>query len=690
MANTSPTLRVSELDFFTIKENLKTFLRSQDTFTDYDFDGSGMSILLDVLAYNTFYSGFYQNMIANESYLDTAQVRNNILSLAKSICYVPTSSIGATSIINVVVTPSEVEDQTSNVLTLDKYTRLLAHDIDGVNYPFVTVTSNTATKIGGSFTFSNTVIKQGEVVTLQFLAEATNTTRRYQIPSANVDTTTISVTVQASASNTYTEVYNLADDLTEISDASLVYFIEEDNDLKYTVYFGDDVLGKRPVDGSVIIITYLDNVGTAANAIKYFNFVEPIGTYNDNIIVTVNQSSYGGTNKETMDKIRFRAPYFYTAQNRAVTVNDYETIITKDYNNIDAVSVWGGEDNDPVVYGKVYMSLKTKKYYSLTNLEKEHIKNTLIENRNVVTIIPEIVDPDYVFILISGKVYYNPSKTSKTADEINTLVKAAVLDYNERELNTFKSTFRKSHLQKYIESCDPSITGSDLIIYLQKRVLLTTNQSKNYTINFNMSMRKGDFIEKLYTSPAITVLDSGYNFREVFIEEIPEAFTGVDSISVINPGINYTTTPTITIEGDGMGATAKAILSGTKIKSIEILTKGTNYSRATVVIDGDGSEAVASAVLEARNGVLRSYYYKTNGEKVVVNDAAGTIDYNTGKVFINSLLPYSVSSSPFYDDNFITVNAVPAGDIILPVRNRILAIDENNYESLQVQVIADS
>ena len=691
MANTSPTIRVSDLDFFTIKENLKTFLRSQDTFNDYDFEGSGMSILMDLLAYNTFYHSFYQNMIANEGYLDTAQVRNNLLSLAKTICYVPTSAQGSTSVIDVVVTPSEVEDQVANVLTLDKYTRLLAHDIDGINYPFVTINSNTAAKVDGVFRFPNTVIKQGEVITQQFLVEPLNTTRRYQIPSANVDTTTIAVSVQSSASNTFTEVYTLADDLTEITGNSAVYFVEEDNDLKYTVYFGDGVLGKRPVDGNIVIITYLDTVGTSANAIRKFNFIEPIGgNYRDNVSITVSQSSYGGTNKESIDTIRFRAPYFYTAQNRAVTVNDYQSIILKDYNNIDAVSVWGGEDNDPIVYGKVYMSLKTKNYYTLTNLEKEHIKNTLIENRNIVTIIPEIVDPDYVFVLISGKVYYNPSLTSKTADEINTLVRAAVSDYNEKELNSFTSVFKKSHLQRYIESCDPSITGSNITVYLQKRLSLTTNQSKNYEIKFNMEMRKGDFIEKLYTSPQITVLDSGLVFREVFIEEVPNSFTGVDAIRVTNAGINYTETPTITITGDGTGATARAVMSGYKIKSIEVLTKGTEYTRATVTITGNGSEAQAEAVLEARHGILRTFYYKTNGEKVVVNEYAGTIDYDTGKIILSSLLLYSIVSSPYYDTDVLTINAVPNGDIIYPSRNRIISIDENNPESLQISVVSES
>ena len=692
MATSNSTIKVAELDFFKIKDNLKNFLRSQSTFTDYDFEGSGMSVLLDVLAYNTYYNGFYLNMAANEAFLDTAQIRNNLLSHAKNINYVPASAQGALSKINITVTPTVTEDQTLNVLTLDKYTRLLGQDVDGINYPFVTIYSNTVSKSAGSFTYANVMIKQGEVITQQYTVSANNVLRRYNIPSANVDTTSLVVTVQESSSNTYTTVYNRAQDLTVIKSDSKVYFVEENDNLQYSIYFGDDILGSKPKDGNIVIVTYLDTVGAVSNNISNFTFVEAVGgKYRNSVTVTSTQSSYGGVDKETDEQIRFRAPYFYTSQNRAVTTNDYETLITKDYNNIDSVAIWGGEDNIPVVYGKVFMSLKTKGFYALSNLEKENIKNTLIKNRNVLTIIPEIIDADYIFLQIRGKVSYNPSLTSKTSSELLDIVKSSIIDFSNRELNTFKSTFRKSKLQFYIENCEPSITGSDIYLYMQKRVPITLNQSKNYFVRFNSPLSKGDFIEKLYTFPGVTVRDSGLVEREVFIEEVPNSFTGVDSVNIINSGINYDSSTRITITGDGTGATADALVINGRIKTITVTNRGINYSRASVLITSDiGSEAAAVPILEARNGTLRSFYYRTNGEKVIINENAGTINYDTGLVTISSLNPLSVTDNEFYDTNILTVNVVPEDEIIPPLRNRILAVDDNNYQSIQIEMIAEN
>lgn len=685
-------MRITELDFFSIKENLKTFLRSQNTFSDFDFDGAGLNIILDLLSYNTHYNGFYLHMAGNESYLDTAQVRNNILSHAKNINYVPDSPHGALARVNVVVTPGDSEDQVTSQITLDKYTRIIGQDKNGENYTFVTINSNTAAKVSGSFSFSNVEIKQGEVITLQYEASANNTSRRYQIPSMNVDTDTVVVSVQESSSNTYTTNYTLAEDLTEITANSAIYYIEEDDELKYTIYFGDDILGKKPSDGNIIIVTYLDTIGSTANSISKYSFAQSVGgpNYTDNVTITATQASYGGTDKEDIEKIRFRAPYYYTAQNRAVTVNDYKTLITKDYNNIDSVNVWGGEDNVPVVYGKVYMSLKTRGYYSLSNLEKERIKDTLIRNRNVLTIIPEIVDPDYIFLLLRGKVTYNPILTSKTAEEILVLVKNAIATYNEEELNNFNSSYKQSRLQNYIEAADPSITGSDIYVYLQSRNLLTTNTQKTYTIKFNTPLRKGDYNRKLYTYPQISVADSNKISREIFIEEVPNSFTGIDAISIVNAGIAYFSTPTVTIEGDGTGATATALVINQKVNSIKVTNKGINYSRATVTIEGgDGREATAIAVLEAKIGTLRSFYYKSNGEKVIVNEKAGTIDYNTGLVTIDSLTALSVAENAFYEDDILTVNVLPENEIIVPSRNRILAIDETNFQSIQLTIEAE-
>lgn len=686
-------LRITELDFDSIKNNLKTFLRSQDEFQDFDFEGAGMSVLLDILAYNTFYQSFYLNMVANETFLDSSQLRSSVLSHAKLVNYVPASKQGSQARINIRATPSPTEDNDINVITLERYTRLLGQDLDGVNYPFVALNSNTASKSSGSFYWDNVTIKQGEVITLQYLMDSTNESRRFEIPSDSVDTTTILMRVQESSTNTTTQTYTLAEDITEITANSAVYFIEENENLQYTFYFGDGYIGKKPKNGNVIICTYIDTAGAAANNISEFTFIDPIGgKFSDNVTVTTVAATHSGLEKEDLETVKFRAPYFYSTQNRAVIDTDYETLILKDYNNIDSVSVWGGEDNDPVVYGKVFISLKTRGNYFLTNFEKERIKSELISNRSIMTVTPEIVDPDYIYFLISGTVYYDATLTTKTANEIQALVRAAIQDYATAELSSFRSTFRKSALQRYIEAADTSITGSDIDVLLQKRIAIDPNNTRTYTANFNTPLQKTITGTKFYTYPEIEQYDSAGVIRKVFFEETPDAATGIDSIEITNSGRNYLTAPAVTIIGDGSGATAEATVVSGRIDRITVTNAGSDYSSAVVSIAASdtGSEAAATAVLQANIGVIRSFYYSSSREKIIVNANAGTINYATGKIVLNSLATYDVVANDFYDTDILTVNILADNENIYTLRNNILAIDENDPRSIQISVSAET
>ena len=521
--------------------------------------------------------------------------------------------------------------------------------------------------------------------------DAQNTRRRFKIPSANVDLTTLQISVQESSTNTYTTVYNLYDDITLVQGNTAAYFAEEDTDLNYAIYFGDDIIGRKPKIGSVINITYLDTVGEAANAINAFSFVDRIGgKYSSNVSVSPVGPTYGAATKETVEEIRFRAPYHYTVQNRAVTKSDYEVLIAKDFPYVDSVSVWGGEDNDPVVYGKVYLSLKPRTNFILTTAQKEEIKNTLIKSRNVLTIIPEIVDPDYEYVTMICTVKYNPQKTTLTAGEISNYVLAAITDYNNRELKRFDSIFRESKLQNFIENAEKSITGSDLEIYLQKRVILEFNKQQNLRVKFDVPLKKGDYLAKLFTFPEVQIKDLEGITRNAFIEEVPESFTGVESISVENPGRNYTVPPTVNIRGDGIGASAIARLVNGKISNIEVTNKGTNYTRAIISIDGGGgTEGAATAILEARVGTLRTFYYKSNGEKVILNANAGTIDYSTGEIFLENFNPISLTPNDYYPDDTLTFNVPSQDEIIYPLRNRILSIDEGDSYAIQLIVEAE-
>lgn len=692
MSTSNTSLRIAELDFDSIKRNLKNYLRSQTEFQDFDFEGSGMSVLIDLLAYNTHYMGYYLNMVGNESFIDTAQLRESIISIAKLMNYVPKSKRGAETKINIRVTPAPgSEDTTAQAVTLEKYTKLLGADINGINYPFVTLYSNTSSKTGGSFNFANVVIRQGEVVTRQFQMDAQNTRRRFKIPSANVDTSTLLISVQESTTNTYTTVYTQYDDITLVKGNTAAYFVEEDIDSNYVIQFGDNIIGKSPKIGSIVNITYLDNVGSIANSINNFSFTDRVGgKYSSNVVVSAISPSYGASEKESIEKVRFHAPYYYTAQNRAVTKNDYETLITKDFPFIDSVIVWGGEDNDPVVYGKVYMSLKPRTNFVLTTNQKEEIKESLIRTRNVVTIIPEIIDPEYEYITMLGKVVYNPSKTNRTAEQILTLIKAAISDYNNNELKRFDSVFRKSKLQQYIENAEPSITGSDIEIYMQKREILTLGKKQNLRVKFNLPLRRGDYVSKLYSFPGAYISDVTGTTRKAYIEEVPESFTGIQKISVTNPGINYVSEPTVLITGDGTGATARATIVNGKILRITVTSSGINYTKATVTIQGGGgTEGAAKALLESRTGTLRTYYLKDNGEKVVINPEAGTINYETGELYLGAFSASTLVANDYYPSDVLTFNSPSQEGIINPLRNRILLIDEGDTFAIQLTVEAE-
>ena len=691
MAQADNALRISELDFESIRNNLKNYLKNQSEFTDYDFEGSGMSVLLDILAYNTHYMGYYLNMVGNEAFLDTAQLRASVLSHAKHTNYLPSSMKSSSTTVNIVVTPEGLEDNTASQLTLPKYTRFVSEPIAGVNYIFSTINSNNAVKTGSTFTFNNVTLKQGEPVTQNYLASSGS--RRFNIPSANIDTDTLTVTVQASSGNVSASTWKLAEDLTEITANSEVFFIEENSDANgsYTIQFGDGVIGKALSNGNIVIAKYLNTSGDAANKVNNFTSIESIdGKYSSNIRVQSVSAAAGGSAKETIEQIKFRAPISYTVQNRAVTKLDYESILLKDYPNIDAVSVWGGDEEINPVYGKIFISLKPKENYEITLVEKQRIIDEVVANRSILTVIPEIVDPDYSYLLVNASVNYSPDITSLDESEIQQLVRQAIIDYKESNLKTFNSTFRLSSLQKAIDNAHSSILGSSVNVVVQKRLDLVFNASRNYEASFNMPLYRGFLDDKFNIFPAINITDLEGIPRTVYIEDTPGSLTGVDSISVITPGLNYDSVPTVTITGDGNGASATAKIVNGKVSSIVVTNRGTDYTIATATITGgNGLGATLKVNLEARNGILRTFYYKTNGEKVVVNPKIGTIDYTTGFVSIILLDSDSLVSNDRYDTNELTLNATPSESLIKPLRNRILDIDETDSGSISIVMVPE-
>lgn len=692
MATANSTLRITELDFDGIKENLKLFLRSQNEFSDFDFEGSGMSILLDLLAYNTHYMGMYVNLVGNEMFLDTAQLRASLMSLAKLGNYVPTSMVGAKAKINIKVTPGPGEDNAATTLILDKNTRFVSNPVEGVSYNFMTSETYFTTKANGTFDFTDVELTQGDLSQQRYLVSANNPKRRFNIPSETIDVATIKVNVQESVASNVITNYTKAGDITELTGNSTVFFVEENSEANgtFTIYFGDGYIGKNLKDGNIVLVEYLDTKGAEGNKASRFTAVVGIGGYTANVIVSTANVAAGGAYKETTEQIRFRAPLHYTAQNRAVTKSDYGVLLEKDYPYIDSVSVWGGEENDPVMYGKIFISIKPKENYALSRYEKERITEKIIRERSVLTVFPEIVDPEYVYIKSKIRVNYNPRLTSKSENQLKEAVRQAVLNYKATYLTQFNSTFRKSVLQRFIDDADQSIISNTLDLMVERRIEPDLTMPKNYSLNFMMPLSKGDFDNKLFAYPLFTLVDTEGFERQCYLEEVPNSLTGIDSIAVINGGSGYLYNPIVTITGDGIGATATAKITNGKVTAITVTNRGSNYTTAAVTISGgDGFGASARAKLEFRTGTLRTFYTKTNGEKIVLNENIGSIDYISGLVRLNNFAPKALLENAFYAPEILSISVPPENSVLTPVRNRILDIDEYDSSAIQITMIPE-
>ena len=483
---TNTKVTITELDFDTIKTNLKTYLKQQTTFQDYDFEGSGLSNLLDVLAYNTHYMSYYANMIANEMFLDSAMIRSSVVSLAKHLGYMPTSFVSPTAIVNVTI--NNVSGSPASII-LATGTEFRT-TIDDVNYTFVPLIDTVITPVSGVYSTTGLTLREGHYLSYSHIINTADTTQELIIPNNQVDTSTLTIKVQTSVTDTTVETYTLADNINEIKATSTVYWLEEVSGQRYRVYFGDDVIGKKLVDGNVVIITYLSTTGSAANTASTFTLAGVVGGSTDATITTTTAAA-GGSNGVSIDTIRFQAPKTYAAQNRCVTVQDYRDIISKEDPNIQTVAVWGGEDNVPPSYGKVYIAIKPKTGYVYSDAAKEAIKTSILKKKNVVTVSPEIVDPSYLYLVITSAVSYDKTKTTKSATTLQALTKATIEAYNDNNLELFDKYFRYSKLISNIDETDTSISNNWTTIKMKKIYTPTLNTVTQDTIYFNNAITPG-------------------------------------------------------------------------------------------------------------------------------------------------------------------------------------------------------
>ena len=679
----SQKIRITELDFDGIKSNLKTFLQSQPEFTDYDFDGSALSVLLDVLAYNTHYLGYYLNMVGNEMFIDTAQLRESVVSHAKLLGYTPRSRVASSALINVAF--QEVVGGSNSSMTLPRFTRFTSAPKDGKSYSFVTVEQQVESKnVGGYFVFSTVQIKEGEPVSYVFEYDAASNEKQvFELPDVGIDTSTIQVQIQKGADNFSLETFELAEDATSVvSSNTAVYYLEENRNGKYQIYFGDGVIGKALDDGNLVLVSFIVTSGDEANGIDSFKLSSNPKPGSTGVIEVAQESSSGRV-AEDIESIRFTAPKSFIAQNRAVTKNDYVALIQKNYPYMDAVSVWGGEENTPPVYGKIFFSLKPRGNYEVTQTEIQYIKDYVLKPISVLTVTPEYVAPDYNYMNFVVDVIYDSRQTTKTAGAIKTSVRSAVETFANTYLNTFNNTFRMSKLVRAIDDADPSIQNNSIRVLIEKRFRPLLNQAKSYRLDFHVPLRKGTALDRLYSEPSFGYTDEFGVVRTAFIEEVPQSFTGIDEIEVLATGDAYTDIPTIVIDGDGEGAAASAVIVNGKLKTVVVTNSGSGYSAAIARVEGGGgSGATLRPVLQGKKGTLRIYYYDSNNIKRIINPEAGTIFYDDGYIVLNNFNPVSVND-PY---GTMTFKASPNTNVFSTSRNAILTLDDSDPAAIDIRV----
>tara|TARA_R110000765_G_scaffold244570_5_gene346775 strand:+ start:346 stop:2247 length:1902 start_codon:yes stop_codon:yes gene_type:complete len=480
---TTKRLTVTELDFDDVKSNLKTFMRNQNEFKDYDFEGSGLSALLDVLAYNTHYLAFNANMLANEMFLDSSQLRSSVVSHAKTLGYTTRSARAAQAVINVYLNTTD----TSATMTAGT---VFTASIGDTSYQFVTIQDTISTNIGSVIPFNNLSVYEGSFVSTRYTTDTQNVEQRFLINDARADTTTLTVKVQNSSTDSITATYTLATDIAALTSTSNVYFLQEVEDGKFEIYFGDDILGNAVVDGNIIILNYVvTNKGVANSASTFTNSAAIDGISSVNVSTV--SASAGGSEPETIQSIKYNAPLDYASQGRCVTAEDYKTYVKQLFPNTQAVSVWGGENgsynsstgvSDIAEYGKVFISVKSTTGLNLNEVQKAQLVTDLA-SYTVASITPVVVDPETLNLILNVNFKYDSSATTRANESLVSLVNSTVTNYNTNYLKVFNSVFRHSQFTGLVDATDSAILSNITTVSLSSSYTPNTLGSYSFTVN---------------------------------------------------------------------------------------------------------------------------------------------------------------------------------------------------------------
>lgn len=525
MANSSITL--SSLDFDTLKENFKTYLKTQSTFKDYNFDGSNISVLLDVMAYNSYLNSYYLNMVASEMFLDSALKYDSVISHAKELNYVPRSAHASMANVAFTVETTGIDKR----FTVPKGTRFSGINSNGT-FTFVTDQSITFVSSNSTFNINNLQINEGDYFQDSFTIDYDVDNPRYVLSNENIDIATIQVNVVENngASNT---IFQRVSTLFQLNDKSEVYFLQGVEGGKYEIVFGDGLFGRLPLDGSTVIVSYIVTSGTDGNGVDNFVLLDDLGTLNGGVAsaseITVLVSSTNGANQESIESVRFAAPRYFASQQRAVTVDDYASLVKTEFGGeIDDIIVYGGQDLQPKQYGRVVVSVKP----SASVIAPDYLKTRITDYLQPYIALPNrvlISDPDYFYLNVVTTIQFNSRLTTKFAAEIESLVLNGILDFSADHLEKFGNDFRYSRFVTHIDDLDSSITSNDTYVRIAKRISPKLLYATSYDINFNNGAEQEGLYEgvaypdeRVLNSSSFTYVDEGGNLWPLsYIEDNP-------------------------------------------------------------------------------------------------------------------------------------------------------------------------
>jgi hypothetical protein len=514
---------VTELDFDGIKQNLKNYLSTTTEFSDYDYEGSGMNIMLDLLAYNTHYTAMYANMLAAESFIDSAILRKSVVSLAKNLGYVPNSRNAATATVSITF------GQTAGVPSTVPVGSVFLANKDGDEYVFTTTESFEIDKTSVPYKCEDIEIYQGQYRTLSFVYDTNSNSVKFEIPFANVDKDLIRVYVMKSPADLSSADFTWREnsDFLDITSTSKVYFINENYRGNYEVSFGDGIFGQMPEKGNYIVVVFFETEGAVANNIgirdtattpSSFEFTGIGGSLFGATVTTIAPSA-GGAERDTVDKVRYAAPKYYQSQNRAVTTNDYEAIVLREYTDAESVRVWGGDENDPPEYGKVFISILPKNARILSQAQKESLINNVLNKKKVITVQAEVIDPDYTYVFVECFATYNSNIAFTSESAIRDSLRAAIVNYSDINLQIFNASFRYSILTRLLDLSNNTIVSSRISTRLAKK-LVPIYGTTRYTMDFGIALNHPiDGYTSIVKTSIFKHRDDANNVLDCFIED---------------------------------------------------------------------------------------------------------------------------------------------------------------------------